>query len=494
MKLHKNRINVKFVAQLVASVVISLLLVEILLRIYAQYISQAKSVQNTDITILAVGESTTALGGKDSYASQLELLLQSAFVDRNISIQVLNEGIIGTTTDVIVEKLPDLLRKYQPQIVISMMGINDTYDIGLIDKKFIVVNQTGTWIEHLRLYKIYRLLFLSASDFIELFNQLHVTDDISWLNASTRSEIQKQNFVKAERLVRRALSLDKNNKIALLNLMTILSFLSREKELSDTIDIYLARDPENYRSYIELGNFYRTIDRYNLSELMYQKALNLKPDDDWVAGEYGYLLYLEKRIDEAEYYLRKAVERRPEEVTWIVRLANLTRDKHQYNEAQKMYSQALVLEPENKQIILELHNLEMQATDSGILEVSEREIIFEKTTENYIRIKDLLMNNGVIHIAMQYPLRPVDELASIIGADKVTNEYHCHEDITKSLLIDNEQIFKDALKAYTYDELFTDKFAGNFGHATSLGNYLIAENLLNRITPLIHCVLNQTSD
>ena len=43
--------------------------------------------------------------------------------------------------------------------------------------------------------------------------------------------------------------------------------------------------------------------------------------------------------------------------------------------------------------------------------------------------------------------------------------------------VDNEQIFKDALQRGRYEDYFTDMFAGDFGHATKLGNHLLAENV-----------------
>jgi tetratricopeptide (TPR) repeat protein len=56
-------------------------------------------------------------------------------------------------------------------------------------------------------------------------------------------------------------------------------------------------------------------------------------------------------------------------------------------------------------------------------------------------------------------------------------------------IIENKQNFEDAREKYDYDELFIDSFARNipfggtetFGHATSLGNRLIAENVAEYI-------------
>ncbi|MBT5093415.1 MAG: hypothetical protein HOM21_04185, partial [Halobacteriovoraceae bacterium] len=82
--------------------------------------------KNDEIRILCLGESTTALGGKDSYPRQLERILQERL--RSKTIKVINLGSPNFHTDKILEKIPLWLEEYRPQIVISMMGINDFWN------------------------------------------------------------------------------------------------------------------------------------------------------------------------------------------------------------------------------------------------------------------------------------------------------------------------------------------------------------------------------
>lgn len=49
------------------------------------------------------------------------------------------------------------------------------------------------------------------------------------------------------------------------------------------------------------------------------------------------------------------------------------------------------------------------------------------------------------------------------------------------IFVDNEKIFKQAVKKSSYDEYFTDNFAVDFGHCTPKGNRLLAENIANVI-------------
>jgi hypothetical protein len=49
------------------------------------------------------------------------------------------------------------------------------------------------------------------------------------------------------------------------------------------------------------------------------------------------------------------------------------------------------------------------------------------------------------------------------------------------VFVDNEGIFKEALKKAGYKEYFRDMFAGDFGHCTQKGNALLAENIADVI-------------
>ena len=65
---------------------------------------------------------------------------------------------------------------------------------------------------------------------------------------------------------------------------------------------------------------------------------------------------------------------------------------------------------------------------------------------------------------MQYPMRdiqPIKEMLEPAGA---------------ILFVENKKNFKEAVAKASYDEYFTDRFAGGFGHCTPKGNFLLAQN------------------
>jgi len=49
------------------------------------------------------------------------------------------------------------------------------------------------------------------------------------------------------------------------------------------------------------------------------------------------------------------------------------------------------------------------------------------------------------------------------------------------IFVDNEKVFKEALKQGNYNDYFTDDFGGDFGHATPKGNRILAQNIANVI-------------
>src|SRR4029453_18513609 len=67
--------------------------------------------------ILCIGESTTAMGADQSYPSWLEQMLNEHA--RGLSFSVVNKGIPGVTSDILVRDLEANLEGYRPKIVVG---------------------------------------------------------------------------------------------------------------------------------------------------------------------------------------------------------------------------------------------------------------------------------------------------------------------------------------------------------------------------------------
>jgi len=99
-----------------------------------------------EVAILCLGESTTAGGYPAFLAEELNRRLGAA------RFAVINGGISGTDTTAILQRLDDNLEKYDPDIVVVMMGINDP-EAGVLHRRLRPDGDESFW-SSLRVYKL----------------------------------------------------------------------------------------------------------------------------------------------------------------------------------------------------------------------------------------------------------------------------------------------------------------------------------------------------
>ena len=83
---------------------------------------------------------------------------------------------------------------------------------------------------------------------------------------------------------------------------------------------------------------------------------------------------------------------------------------------------------------------------------------------------NLTTERGINFVFVQYALRKTDILRNVIEG----NVFY----------ISNYEIFSVLLTKYDYSDLFVDKFAKDFGHATTFGNRIIADNVAQQLLKL----------
>ena len=76
-----------------------------------------------EFVVLCIGESTTALRGKHAWPVQLQTILNN--IQDQQTFRVINKGVPGTSTGVILNELPEYLTTYKPDLVLAMVGLND---------------------------------------------------------------------------------------------------------------------------------------------------------------------------------------------------------------------------------------------------------------------------------------------------------------------------------------------------------------------------------
>ncbi len=87
----------------------------------------------------------------------------------------------------------------------------------------------------------------------------------------------------------------------------------------------------------------------------------------------------------------------------------------------------------------------------------------------YREIVELLEKDGVAVLAAQYPMRPVADLAALLGPNP---------DV---VYVDNEASFRRGVDDKGFEYYFEDKFAGDFGYMTDAGMRLFADTVAERL-------------
>jgi len=126
--------NTKRVGFILISLIVAFLLIEGLLRLgswgfyYLQDEQNKKiiSLNRKELVVLCIGESTTGMGGKNSWPSQLQRILNNT--QHQMTFHIINKGLPGTDTNEILKQLPFYIMEYKPAIVLAMVGINDGYE------------------------------------------------------------------------------------------------------------------------------------------------------------------------------------------------------------------------------------------------------------------------------------------------------------------------------------------------------------------------------
>jgi len=163
MQIHGRTTNKQKIALIIFGLFLCGVLLEVGLRFGGFILLSQEEYRNRNLFnkegtyhIMCLGESTTLIGGWNAYPRQLERILNQ----RNIGIKfkVINKGVPGTYSTNIVANLESNINKYNPDMIIVMMGINDRdYTVPYAD---IPSNKTVLFLKSFRIYKLAKLLRL----------------------------------------------------------------------------------------------------------------------------------------------------------------------------------------------------------------------------------------------------------------------------------------------------------------------------------------------
>jgi len=175
---------------------LGLLFIEIALRLlgfgYCAFYDKTDTIR-PGYRIFCVGESTTCGVGaskpdEQNYPVQLESMLRAHYKDSNV--QCFFDLSIGVNSSEMLLKMPNYIKRYQPSLVILMVGNNNWWNL---DKSNIILFNKNTYISNatlkclifldkFRLWKLFKWIKLSLGGYQEmcwLQQDLNKKEDIS---------------------------------------------------------------------------------------------------------------------------------------------------------------------------------------------------------------------------------------------------------------------------------------------------------------------------
>lgn len=376
--IYKTRASLqKKIAVIICGLFFSIILLEIgirlggLILLYRQEYRNVQAIkQNGVYRIMCLGESTTA----GQYPGPLEDILNK----RNVGIRfsVIDKGIVGINTVVILSQLQQNLDTYKPNMVIVMAGNND---MGIKYYKGIP-EVNATVFRHWRIYRLMRLLYMRII-----------------------KKLKKQDIY----------------GLALLK-------------------------PENDNNYLKLGRLYQTQGKYPQAEELFKKAIELNPGNNFAYIGLGWIYRVQGEYSKAEELFKKIISLYPE-------------NYRAYGAMSVLYE--------------EMGEPELAKGYTGNAANGPRLGYYNPVTVNsYRKFKEILSRRGIRLVCVQYPMRSLGPLRKIFENDE-----------KGVIFVDNERVFKEAVKKEGFGELFLDMSGGDFGHCTKKGNALLAENIANVI-------------
>lgn len=229
---------------------------------------QKVSVEDTTLVkILCMGDSWTFGAGADpgySYPVQLQLLLDKENLHK---YRVYNLGIPGLHSEKLLRYLPEFLKKYEPNIVIILIGKNDIWNYPPSELVYLLTWPRSFYftlasaISDLRVYKLIRLGLDGLMQKAKGFKK-----DVASANEKVKSQANQWAVTGHD-------------------LYTAGKFDLGEAYLKKAIDI----DPGNERVYLYLGHLYQAIQRYDKSLFFFEKLLEINPHTPLRAEIYRFL-------------------------------------------------------------------------------------------------------------------------------------------------------------------------------------------------------------
>lgn len=497
----------------------TLVLLEIVLRIGGFIFTLQQDWRNRaapggreEFRILCIGESTTALGGENSYPWQLENILNKSGPKQKF--KVINKGLVAKTSADVLAQLNADLDRYRPDLVISMVGVNDPYKIESMMK-----NRWGAKLDqclrNLRLYHFFELLGKHISRRIQDTKEPRKASPFDLPQNLTDSAFNKEIDIEKDdptRVIQQMKRLEKisvqlgehlardpqagadpslQNKlgIARLRLLWFRIYLGTYYRLrgdfgqaQDYLLTAIEQDPNNYSPYLELGRMYEEQKNYGRALVFFKKAGDLRPKSNLALLELGRCYDKLGQREETFKLYKLLFERNPSEFWVYPEIGTWFKEHNHLTQAERVFLRAIEINPTDYSLYAKLAEVYGARGNNDQARIYQAKAIEEQTkangylpmtVDNYNKIVEVVLSRGIKLICMQYPLRNIEPLKDVLKRkDKI-------------IFVENKTNFEEALKNAEYSLYFSDNFGGDFGHCTRRGNELIARNAARAVAETI---------
>ncbi len=482
--------------------------------LFVQQLHNRGSGEGGEFRILCLGESTTALGGVNSYPSQMESILNQSLKGKKI--KVINRGQVSKNSEDIYRHLQNDLARYKPDLVVTMIGVNDFEEEVDLNRWSWRIKE---WGESFRVYKFLTLLRehlqqkgeelktgrtgmdkakallaeeknraqadfkeeeypgdpIESADEVEevlkAIRSLEIKDQslVNYLAKKVKDEKTKENVTEHLRLIRFQKSW------MLVRLGAFHRIKGECQEAQKYLKMAVLVDPSVYGSYVELGRCLKEERQYPEAVILFKKAVELNPELSLGFLELGRSFNELGKYQEAYLFFRKVLSLQEKNAWVYVEVGRWFKEHGFYQLAEEAYSKTLTAGACDYNTYQQLAEIDTalgkkERADYYFKEAKKKEESLNHfappmTIRNYNKIVNTIRSKGIPLVSMQYPLREAGVLKEILNDRK---------DVT---FVENKDNFREVLKGHEFSRYFSDNFAGDFGHCTQIGNRLIAENL-----------------
>lgn len=470
--------------------------------------NQARLAEKSEFRIMCVGESTTYCGNHySSYPRQLEGVLNEK--GPGMKYVVINKGKPGCSTAYILNKLESWLEDCRPDMVIAMMGINDgmgeTPGVYQPDKP---AGKVKLFSRNLRTWKVARFIWrnvlikLREMEIIKARPQ-EVTRSIG--TSYFPGDYDGYDYdieMKLQSRLRKA-PRDTESYIELGSY-----YLGRDmyKEAAEMFNKALEIDPENDKANVGLARYYLNQHSGKVAKRLCQTALKKNPfnDEAWLVA--GLVDMSKHKYGPAADKLTEVLEMNPSNDEALAARAYCYWKRKKFPEAREGAAKAIEINPSNRwaygilglcykrrgdyQAALEVYQKVIKAHPYSHLAYTDMGQIYQKlgkpeVAETYFqKARSLSMSTYNRDTFNNY--NRMKKILDQSGIQLVGVQYPVRNigPLKKMLgshgdiiFVDNEAVFKEALNRTDYNNLFEDRFGIDFGHCTAEGNELLAENI-----------------